>query len=468
MPLFAATSSALTAAQISQLQAGTAAEIAGAVAIPFVSQAGNIRKMTFAQLQTALGISSSGSGNSSPTLVSPAFFVSPSGSDSNPGTQASPFLTLGKACTAMGAGGGAATTTYVRGGSYTPSAMVNIQTNGISFLAFPGETPVINASGITTPFYINLANTVTVSGFTINAPTTAGIGLHGYTGSGASNCTITYNNINNVAGDASGGAGATGGIRCDFLAQNNTIAYNKINGTPGPSITLVAGKDSPTQIESVAGNNISNNSCINSNTQQLEDTGAIYVCDRGHTGNSTTLKTTISYNYVQDFSPNVKGNDNTHGIYLDDETNYVVGTGNVITGKGHFGYHFHGGDNISFTYDIVDLTQIGWVLLDQDDVSSGFPNYGGANKLLSKCIFFAQSTYANSTLVSFLDSTNGSYAATVVSGCLTYSTVGTLPTAGTIGGVVGNPLFVNPAIGTYNYAFQTGGAAKNIGFPGAN
>jgi hypothetical protein len=72
------------------------------------------------------------------------FFVSPSGSASNPGTEASPW-SLEKARTTLTAGQTAA----LRGGTYTLStsfAPTNSGTSGnpITLIAYPGETPIID------------------------------------------------------------------------------------------------------------------------------------------------------------------------------------------------------------------------------------------------------------------------------------------------------------------------------------
>jgi hypothetical protein len=84
------------------------------------------------------------------------YYVAPSGLDTNPGTSNSPFATVMQA--QSGATNG--DTIYLRGGTYyldnshltatnNPWAIVNNITNrGISYLAFPGERPVFDFSGV--------------------------------------------------------------------------------------------------------------------------------------------------------------------------------------------------------------------------------------------------------------------------------------------------------------------------------
>jgi hypothetical protein len=77
------------------------------------------------------------------------YYVSPSGNDSNPGTQASPFRTLTKAISTVQAGD----IVYMRGGTYNESATILIArgNSGTSsarkqVFAYPGEVPVLNFS----------------------------------------------------------------------------------------------------------------------------------------------------------------------------------------------------------------------------------------------------------------------------------------------------------------------------------
>jgi hypothetical protein len=100
--------------------------------------------------------------------VAAEYYVSPTGSDSNPGTQASPWGTVQKAASTAAAGD----TVYFRGGTYsitTPSGSNGIEfsksgtsdTNRIKYWAYPGEIPVIDftnmkvsSSGYTMGFHV--------------------------------------------------------------------------------------------------------------------------------------------------------------------------------------------------------------------------------------------------------------------------------------------------------------------------
>jgi Right handed beta helix region/Protein of unknown function (DUF1565) len=76
------------------------------------------------------------------------YYVATTGSDSNPGTQTSPFATLTKGASAAGPGD----TVYIRGGTYNPSDGFTFSksgtsdTNRIKYWAYPGEVPVFDFS----------------------------------------------------------------------------------------------------------------------------------------------------------------------------------------------------------------------------------------------------------------------------------------------------------------------------------
>ena len=78
------------------------------------------------------------------------YYIAPSGSNSEPGTQAQPFATLQKAHDIAVAGD----TIFMRGGTYTPSAQTTLTRSGassnhIKIWNYPGELPVVN--GINLP-----------------------------------------------------------------------------------------------------------------------------------------------------------------------------------------------------------------------------------------------------------------------------------------------------------------------------
>jgi hypothetical protein len=110
--------------------------------------------------------------------IGATFFVSTKGSNSNPGTISSPWLTIQHAANSVSAGA----TVYVFGGVYNES--VNFPASGtasapITFQSYPGQTAVIDGTGLTVNGTRGLINIVgkrsyiTVDGFEIRNYTTS-------------------------------------------------------------------------------------------------------------------------------------------------------------------------------------------------------------------------------------------------------------------------------------------------------
>jgi chitodextrinase len=108
------------------------------------------------------------------------YYVSTTGSDSNPGNLTQPWRTVQRAATAMMAGD----TTYVRGGTYTENfitfARSGTSGNVITLAAYPGETPIIDSglratSGRRPVFMIAGVNYITLDGLTIQYGSTANV-----------------------------------------------------------------------------------------------------------------------------------------------------------------------------------------------------------------------------------------------------------------------------------------------------
>jgi len=130
---------------------------------------------------------------SPPLLLPGAYFVSPTGLDSNPGTEESPFLTLTKGLNTITTSG----TIYLRGGTYAQPTKLSLSrtgtTNGaIRFWAYPGETPVINSAG-------NSSDGLAITGrnYHLKGLTVVNAGHNGINISGHSNviefCTVRSN-----------------------------------------------------------------------------------------------------------------------------------------------------------------------------------------------------------------------------------------------------------------------------------
>ncbi len=172
-----------------------------------------------------------------------AFYVSPTGSDSNPGTLASPWQTIQHAANTAQAGD----TVYVLAGVYNES--VNIAVSGsaaagpVTFESYPGQTAVVDGTGLTPSasataqglFNIVNQSYVTIQGFEIRNYTTsnanatpAGIWV---TGAG-SNIQLLNNLVHNITTSSEKNGNAFGiavyGTSASASIDSITISGNQV------------------------------------------------------------------------------------------------------------------------------------------------------------------------------------------------------------------------------------------------
>lgn len=99
------------------------------------------------------------------------YYVAPNGNDSNPGTEANPWLTIQRAADTLQAGD----TVYIKAGTYNEQVIVKNSGNAnnwITFTSYPGGTVIIDGSGLDLGgwgalFQINDKSYVKVSGLQI-------------------------------------------------------------------------------------------------------------------------------------------------------------------------------------------------------------------------------------------------------------------------------------------------------------
>ena len=177
------------------------------------------------------------------TISGATYYVSPGGSDSNPGTISQPFFTLNKAWTVISAGD----IVYMRGGTYvypTPTSLTNKSGsagNLIKIWAYPGEKPVIDYDSFTPTTQImgitlSSINYVHIKGIrisNIHQPTSGTIAQYGIMlWNAVNNCLFEMMEIDHI-----GGWGVTIGenssnntfLNCD--SHHNADPYSN-NGEP--------------------------------------------------------------------------------------------------------------------------------------------------------------------------------------------------------------------------------------------
>jgi parallel beta-helix repeat protein len=300
-----------------------------------------------------------------------AFYVSPSGNDSDPGTLAKPFLTLEKAQSAMQASA-SIKTTYLRAGTYELSA-----SSGTSNCDWGMGSTAINLgstdSGETWSYYPpdGFASAVIDGGSTSG---TTGVAC-AFAANNASNLTFIglefqhfqYSAIwansspslvasDNTIHDLTVGIFNIGGVAL-HASSGATVKNNYIHDVAYMGVGAWGGGMSNTTI---SGNFILN-SCTaaakpGGDDQDGGDCGGIYTWDETHA--STNI--VVANNYVRDVNVSSDGQGDydgccATGIYVDDGMSNVTVSGNVVTGIKSQCFVIHGGNNNTFTDNLCDM-----------------------------------------------------------------------------------------------------------------
>lgn len=164
------------------------------------------------------------------SLASPAYFVSPTGSNSNPGTQALPWKTLQYGVAKLKAGD----TLYALNGTYAETVTINPSGTSaapITVSAYPGQSPVIDGATLTVGSYASLlklnGSYVTVTGFEIR-------------------------NINNDGHGGNGGSATVdGGYGVSMSGISDTVSNLNVHNTWSQGI-LAAGDNSIIENSSIS------------------------------------------------------------------------------------------------------------------------------------------------------------------------------------------------------------------------
>lgn len=164
------------------------------------------------------------------------FYVSPGGSDSNPGTVARPWKTIGKATRTLRAGD----VVYIMAGTYREWVLLDDQANSgtaaqpIVYRAYPGHQPVLDGSTVGNAYRglieIVRTNHIEISGLTIRNSRVAGIHVRGSQG-----ITLKQNRIER---SKSSGIGAW--RSSDIVAEGNVLVDCRIDPTGGNEMLTMA------------------------------------------------------------------------------------------------------------------------------------------------------------------------------------------------------------------------------------
>ena len=398
------------------------------------------------------------------------FYVSPTGSDSNPGTLAAPFATLAKAQQAME--GSSTKTTYVEGGTYylTSTLTLTSADNGESWDYYPAsgvDSAILTGGGSLTTMIELGANNVTIDGLTIEDY--GSFGIHHDVGANATALSgITIENCD-IGDSTTTGTWQSGAIFIDNV-NGITVANNYIFNVQSMGIALFA----------YSTGNVLDNVSITGNVvvgavQGMTDGGAIYVNDHsGYHGSSLS----ITNNYVADYGS--ASSSRAAGIYLDDSASYWTVSGNVIgppnpaspnSSQSCYAVEVNNGIDNTITNNIIDLGSTGnvydvlWYYGDNPTTSLTGPSQSGE-------------TFANNIVISNFSGSDspredGTYAFYENSGSASGYTIdnnvyynyggGQMLTNGPVASDA-NPTTANPLLTGWDYVVSTSSPAMALGF----
>jgi len=301
----------------------------------------------------------------------PAFYVSPSGNDTNAGTLANPFLTLGRAQSAM-QGSMSIKTTYLRAGTYDVTASSGTSScyggKGSSAIdlgpADDGETwsyyppdgfasaaidggSTSATTGVACAFAANDASNLTFIGLQFQHLQYSAI---------YANSSPSLLATDNTISDLTVAVFNVGGVAL-HSSPSATVKNNYIHDVAYMGVGAWGGGMSDTTISG----NVVLNSCMaaaqpGGNDQDGGDCGAIYTWDETHA--STNIL--VSNNYVRDVNISSNGEGDyggccATGIYVDDGMSNVTVSGNVVTGIKSQCFVIHGGNDNTYTDNLCDL-----------------------------------------------------------------------------------------------------------------
>ena len=293
----------------------------------------------------------------------PGFYVAPSGNDANNGSLGAPFATLAKAQAAMQASG-AILTTYIRAGSYTPPSVANCNGEGVTCMLDLQAAD----NGETWSYYP--PDGIDSADFT-GGSTAFGNGLYYMISDHASNITINGLSLHNFqhSGVHSGGGAhsptiinnvifngtittqtANPGAIACYGCTNAIISHNVIHDIGSWGVAF-ANVNGDVSNMLVTGNVIYN-TCTG-----RPDCSAIYLVDTSQA--ATNIQWTN--NYIRDGNTGATlGSGFGSAMYADDCTSNLTATGNVITGQNgsNTAMLFHGGSNIHVNGNLIDLSTL--------------------------------------------------------------------------------------------------------------
>lgn len=270
--------------------------------------------------------------NSSNPATNNSYYVSTSGSDANSGTQSAPWLTIQHAANTVGPG----STVYVEGGVYTELVTYNVcgSASGglIRFQSYPGQTAIIDGTGVTIPYSTDSAarglvqitncSYVTLEGFVIRniTPNTSSVFPAAISINGSSSYVqIRGNTIYNVNNGTYGAHGigvygnSSSGANTNMIIDGNQL-YDLVLGY-SESVHI----DGDVQYFSVT-----NNQVYNTNNIGIDALGGYGVSPLVDQARNGEISGNLVYNATDSNNADYSNGSSASGIYVDGGSQIVI------------------------------------------------------------------------------------------------------------------------------------------------
>lgn len=298
-----------------------------------------------------------------------AYFVSPNGSDHNPGTFKQPWCTLGKAARSVIPGD----IVYVREGLYKEAVYIaasGSQEKPIQFLAYPGETPIVDGTNLKLPQGAGLirikGDWIRFSGFEVRNSPYKGVELEG-----------KYDRVDHIFSHHHQRNGIH--VQGDYgTVEDSRVWQNGLSGSRGSALTASRETENGITDFAILRNNIvwenqgmginthdANGTLIEGNIVHDNLIGNIYI----HDASKIICRRNIVY-MAEGSSPYGKGSN--WGILLGDETELPTA---AITVANNIVY----GNNFNLKWDNGpdDIGGMTTALIANNTFVNGMPNNKG-------------------------------------------------------------------------------------------
>ncbi|MGN6086697.1 choice-of-anchor Q domain-containing protein [Trinickia sp.] len=275
------------------------------------------------------------SSSATATLAATAHYVSTSGNNANPGTSASPWRTIQYAANKANAGD----TVYIRGGIYNESVTLNVSGSAsggyIAFQSYPGETAILDGTGLVVPTSGNhgLVNIVDrsyikivgleIRNYVASSTSQAPVGI--WISGASNNIQILSNHIHNIANIANSSNANALGLGVYGTNATNAIANLTIDGNTLDHLTLGASEslalDGNVQYWSITNNVIHDNNNIGIDAIGFEGVSSSAATDQARNG---TISGNTVYNITAYGNPAYGNTFGADAIYCDGCTQVII------------------------------------------------------------------------------------------------------------------------------------------------